>query len=82
MQQPLGYVDAQFPHHVCRLHKSLYGLKQTPRAWFDRFISQLLHFGFMDSMADSSLFVFHSHQTIIYLLLYADDIINTGNSTS
>ena len=82
MQQPLGYVDAQFPHHVCRLHKSLYGLKQTPRAWFDRFTSQLLHLGFMDSMADSSLFVFHSHQTIIYLLLYADDIIITGNSTS
>ena len=82
MQQPLRYVDAQFPHHVCRLHKFLYGLKQTPRAWFDRFTSQLLHLGFMDSMADSSLFVFHSHQTIIYLLLYADDIIITGNSTS
>ena len=36
----------------------------------------------MASVADSSLFFFHSHQTIIYLLLYADDIIITGNSTS
>ena len=39
MQQPPGYVDHQFPHHVCRLHKFLYDLKQAPRAWFDKFTS-------------------------------------------
>ena len=33
-------------------------------------------------MADSSLFVFHSHQTIIYLFVYVDDIIITSNSSS
>jgi len=33
-------------------------------------------------MANSSLFVFDSHQTIIYLLVYVDDIIITGNSSS
>lgn len=82
MEQPPGYVDHQFPNHVCRLHKSLYGLKQALRAWFDRFTSQLLHLGFKASMADSSLFVFHPHQAIIYLLVHVDDIIITGNSTS
>lgn len=30
--QPQGYVDSQFPSHVCKLHKALYGLKQAPRA--------------------------------------------------
>ena len=82
MQQPPGYVDHQFPHHVCRLNKSLYGLKQALRAWFDRFHSQLLHLGFEASIADSSLFVYHSHYIIIYLIVYVDDIIIIGNSSS
>lgn len=82
MQQPPGYVDAAHPHYVCKLHKSLYGLKHGPRAWFERFTFHLLHLGFVASMADSSLYIYHSHDTIIYLLLYVDDIIITGNRTS
>ena len=82
MQQPPGYVDSQFPSHVCKLHKSLYGLKQAPRAWFDRFTSQLLHLGFVASLADPSLFIYQFNHTTIYLLLYVDDIIITGNNST
>lgn len=32
MQQPQGFVDPAFPNHVCKLHKAIYGLKQSPRA--------------------------------------------------
>ena len=39
MEQPLGYIDPQFPKHVCRLKRALYGLKQAHRAWFHRFSS-------------------------------------------
>lgn len=79
MQQPLGYVDQQFPKQICRLHKSLYGLKQAPRACFDHFTSQLLHLGFIASLADFSLFIYHNSHITIFLLLYVDDIIITGN---
>lgn len=36
MVQPEGFVDDQFPTHVCKLRKSLYGLKQAPRAWYTK----------------------------------------------
>ena len=80
MQQPHGYVDPFKPHYVCKLLKSLYGLKQAPKAWFKRFTSQLLHLGFVASLADSSLFVYHAGSTVLCLLLYVDDIIIIGSA--
>jgi hypothetical protein len=82
MEQPPGYVDPHFPQHVCKLKKALYGLKQAPRAWFQRFSLFLLKLGFTCSRADTSLFVLHCQQQIIYLLLYVDDIILTSNNNS
>ena len=37
MKQPPGFTDRNFPDHVCLLHKSIYGLRQAPRTWFDGF---------------------------------------------
>lgn len=34
------------PHHICRLRKSLYGLKEAPRAWFDKFKEAILRVEF------------------------------------
>jgi hypothetical protein len=42
---------------VCRLKKSLYELKQAPRAWYSRFTSFLLSLGFAEAKSDTSLFV-------------------------
>uniref|UniRef100_A0A2N9EHT6 Reverse transcriptase Ty1/copia-type domain-containing protein n=1 Tax=Fagus sylvatica TaxID=28930 RepID=A0A2N9EHT6_FAGSY len=81
MAQPQGYIDSTHPHYVYKLHKSIYGLKQVPRAWFESFTTQLLHLGFIASTADSSLFIYHHQQVIAYLLLYVDDIVLTSNST-
>ena len=80
MVQPSGYVDSRFPNHVCKLQKSLYGLKQAPRAWFERFSTQLLHMGFESSQVDSSLFILRYNKILVYLLVYVDDIVLTGNS--
>ena len=80
MVQPPGYVDPAHPNHVCKLLKSLYGLKQAPRAWFERFSTELLHLGFQASLSDSSLFIFRQGSLVVYLLVYVDDIVLTGNN--
>ncbi|GJU27803.1 retrovirus-related pol polyprotein from transposon TNT 1-94 [Tanacetum coccineum] len=82
MEQPPGFIDPQFPNHVCKLSKALYGLKQAPRAWFHRLSSFLLAHGFVCSRADTSLFVFTKDSCIMYLLVYVDDLILTGNNES
>lgn len=81
MQQPPGNVDADHPSYMYKLHKSLYVLKQATRAWFERVFFHIFHLGFTASMANSCLFIFYSTNTIIYLLLYVDDIIITGNNS-
>ncbi|GJX05812.1 putative RNA-directed DNA polymerase [Tanacetum coccineum] len=79
MKQPPGFIDPQRPNHVCLLHKSLYGLKQAPRAWFER-LSKALFDGFKGSKTDPSLFIYSRGDTLLYILVYVDDIIVTGNN--
>lgn len=81
MTQPLGMHDPKLPLYVCKLHKALYGLKQASRAWFDRFSSFLLTHGFFCSLADPSLFILHSTQGTLVLLLYVDDMLLTGSDS-
>jgi len=80
MLQPAGFVDKNNPTHVCHLHKALCGLKQAPRAWFDKFSNYLLEFGFCCSIKDPSLFIYIKGNDLILLLLYVDDMVLTGNN--
>ncbi|KAD3641247.1 hypothetical protein E3N88_30471 [Mikania micrantha] len=82
MEQPPGFHDPQFPEHACRLNKALYGLKQAPRAWFHRLSQFLTTNGFICSKSDTSLFVFKRDSCLLYLLVYVDDVIITGNDAS
>lgn len=79
MTQPPGFIDPSRPTHVCKLHKSLYDLKQAPLAWFHRMTSFLLSIGFVQSLADPSLFIFRLGCHTIFFLLYVDDIVITGS---
>lgn len=45
MSQPEDFVKGDQSHLVCRLHKSLYELKQAPRAWFDKFQASMFSLG-------------------------------------
>ena len=67
---------------VCKLKRSLYRLKQAPRAWFDKFRSTLLQFSFEQSNYDSSLFLRKTSIGRAILLVYVDDIIITGTDYS
>jgi hypothetical protein len=62
---------------VCHLHRSLYVLKQAPRAWFQRFASVVTSAGFSVSAHDMTLFVHVSPRGKTFLLLYVDDMIIT-----
>jgi hypothetical protein len=79
--QPTGFADHAHPDLVCCLHKSLYGIKQAPRAWYSRFASYLTTPGFIEAKSDTSLFIFCCGSDTVYLLLYVDDIILTASST-
>jgi hypothetical protein len=46
MWQTPGYEDKILPHYICKLDKTLYGLKQPPRAWYARLSTKLLELGF------------------------------------
>ncbi|KAF5481186.1 hypothetical protein F2P56_001856 [Juglans regia] len=80
MEQPQGFVDENHPDYVCRLHKSLYGLKQAPRAWFRHLSQSLLEYGFIESTADYSLFIYATGSVKFYVLVYVDDILVIGSS--
>ena len=82
MEQPPGFSDYLKPTYVCCLHRALHGLKQAPRAWFYCFSSFLLQLGFSCSLADLSLFIYHSSHHTILLIVYVDDIIVTSNHPS
>ncbi|PKU64369.1 Retrovirus-related Pol polyprotein from transposon TNT 1-94 [Dendrobium catenatum] len=79
MSQPTGFKDSLHPDYVCRLKKSLYGLKQSPRKWFETFSTYLVTYGFQHSTADPSLLIYNKDSRLIYILVYVDDILLTGN---
>jgi hypothetical protein len=82
MHQLAGFIDQSHPHHVCSLQKSIYGLKQEPRAWYTALRSSLLALGFFNSQSDSSLFIYAQDGILLYVLVYVDDLILTGNNNS
>ncbi|GKB75214.1 putative RNA-directed DNA polymerase [Tanacetum coccineum] len=78
MKLPQGFAKEN-ETRVCRLNKSLYGLKQTSRNWYQKFTSSLLELGFKQCKADYSLFIFKKDACFVAALIYVDDVIMVGN---
>ena len=80
MDLPLGcMVSEKQCQKVCKLKKSLYGLKQSPRAWFGRFAKSMRAFGYHQSNSDHILFLKKQHGKITTLIVYVDDMVVTRN---
>ena len=82
MEIPPGMKKHYSGRVVCKLLKSLYGLKQSPRAWFDKFAKLVVKHGYTQSQADHTLFFkFSPTRKLAILIVYVDDIILTGDDT-
>jgi hypothetical protein len=82
MAQPKGFVVPEFPNYVCKLNKAIYGLKQAPRASFHHLSESLIDFGFVQSLVDTSLFLFHQGAVHLFLLVFVDYILVTRTHVS
>ena len=68
---------------MCRLQKSLYGLHQASRYWYNKFTTFLLSIGYQHSNADYSLFTLsHPRGSFVAVLIYVDALIITGNDSN
>jgi histone deacetylase 1/2 len=79
ISQPPGY-ESGGPEFACKLNKTIYGLRQAPRAWFMRLKDELLSIGFVASSADPSLYTFKHNGHLAYILVYVDDILIASKS--
>ena len=76
MQQPPGYIQSGKEELVCKLKKSIYGLKQSPRCWNERFCEHLKSLGFKESGADPCVFIReNSKKKLEVIAVYVDDLI-------
>ncbi|GKD61004.1 retrovirus-related pol polyprotein from transposon TNT 1-94 [Tanacetum coccineum] len=73
--QPDGFVDPDHPEKVYRLRKTLYGLKQASRAWYDELSKFLMSKGFTKGTIDPTLFTLRYGEDILSVQIYVDDII-------
>lgn len=81
MEVPPSYGNNLATHTVCKLKKALYGVKQSPWAWFERFARVMLTIGYRQSQGDQTLFVKHLPTGgVMALLVYVDNIIVTGDN--
>jgi hypothetical protein len=79
MIQPEGFVDLNNVGKICKLQKSIYGLKQASRSWNIHFNEVVKGFGFYQNEEEPCVYKKESGSTVVFLILYVDDILLIGN---
>jgi hypothetical protein len=79
IEQLEGFEVYDRASHVCRLKRALCGLKQAPRAWYNKIDNYLLGMGFTKSEVDSNFYYILVKVEPLILVLYVDDLLMTGS---
>ena len=83
MKQPEGFTTPGQEHLVCRLKRSIYGLKQSPCCWNHALDNQLKNMGFKQTSSDTCLYVSTDSEGEMFIVaVYVDDIILGGKSST
>jgi hypothetical protein len=80
VDQSEGFIVPGKENFVCKLKKSLYDLKQSPRQWYKKFDSFMVANGFKRSLYDSCVYIKFVDGSPIYLMLYVDDMLIAAKS--
>ena len=79
MEQPLGFTSNDEDHKVCKLHRSIYGLKQASRSWNTHFDDAIKSFDFIKNEDEPCVYRKASGRAVTFLVLYVDDILLIRN---
>jgi hypothetical protein len=80
MENPQGFMHDSYL--VCRLKKSLYGLKKALRAWYENMDSYLFSQNFVPCKSNLNVYMLRTNDSLILLVMYVDDLLIIGCSTS
>ena len=79
--EPKGYVELGEEHLVCKLEKSLYGLKQSSRCWNKAFRECVENIGFTQGPADPCVFI-RKEDTLTIIAVHVDDLMILAKNIS
>nr|GFB68133.1 hypothetical protein [Tanacetum cinerariifolium] len=80
MEQPEGFINLKYPNRVCKLKRSIYGLKKASRQWNKRFDDEIKKLGFTHNNDEPCVYLKASGSNITFLILYVDDILIMKNN--
>ena len=80
MVQPPGFERSDQPDRVCKLKRSIYGLKQASRSWNLRFDEVIRDYGYVKNPEEPCVYKKVSGSSVVFLVLYVNDILLNGNN--
>ena len=82
MKQLLDFTSSDDDHKICKLQRSIYRLMQASQSWNTHFNDVIKIFGFIKNDKEPCVFKKISGSTVVFLILYVDDILLIGNDIS